>query len=227
MILFLVSLFFISYQSFYALKFNEISSQFRSLIKILINHNYYLTFINTFSLELAEKIRSIMDFNNKYATVVPEEIASIDCFISGYASPEKIEFLKILMFSIFPFLICCLVILIRIFGKLIYMCRVYCFKKSQQEIKIVDEKIESFRVVIFSSVIVTFYSYYSRLILNAFILLKCITLDESQRTFLEIDPNVECWSAFIFNLFYFYSKSLILVYRVAFDSIFYLDGKKL
>ena len=44
-----------------------------------------------------------------------------------------------------------------------------------------------------SCFLITIYNFYSRLIMNTLKMLKCISLDQSNQTFLELDPNIECW----------------------------------
>ena len=64
-----------------------------------------------------------------------------------------------------------------------YMIR----KNKKQEINI--------KLVLISCLILVIYSFYPKLVYNTFALIKCISLDETQRVFLEIDPNIQCWES--------------------------------
>ena len=188
--LFVMSLFFLSYQGYVALKFNDISSQHRSLLKLLMNHNYYLTFLGSTSFH--EQIDTFFDFDNKYATIIPQELANFDCFLSGYVDKENIEIFKIIIFSFFPLFICLLIVIIRLTARGISVLT-ESFSKKKKKIKKLSS--EYFKILFFSSIIVTFYGFYTRLIVNTFTLLKCLSLDDSNRTYLQSDPNIQCWDS--------------------------------
>lgn len=190
----MASLSFLVYQSYVAVNFNHVSSQQRSLMKLLINHNYYLTFTATFSFKITNEIKEVIDADNKYGTVIPQEIANFDCFLTGYIDKENMEVNKILLFSLFPILICVLLVLIRLsllrISFLVYKKR----QLKEENTKNTNLKAQETKTIVFASIIVVFYAFYSRLILNAFSLLKCINLDDSNRRFLAVDPNIQCWT---------------------------------
>ena len=180
-----LSLFFIAYQSHLALKFTENSSQNRSLLKLLINHSYYLSFMRNFPFPIADKFNTVIDVNSKYVSVVPEEIANFDCFISGYVDKSNIEAVKILLFSFLPIPVAIFVFSIRVIFNTVH---------KRLVLKKLNKKAENIQFILLSSFIVTLYAFYSRLILNAFSLLRCISIDDTKSAYLFADPNVECWT---------------------------------
>ena len=118
---------------------------------------------------------------------------TFDCLIPLWIDKKYLAIFKIFLFSFMPLLICCLVILIRILIKALIFATKKFLKNQKKKIKNKFGVWKKLKLLFFSSIIVTFYGFYSRLIINTFILLKCISLNNSKTVFLQIDPNIECW----------------------------------
>ena len=182
-VLFFGSMLFLTYQTIVALKMTENSSKKRSLLKIIINHNYYMNFMENLKDALVGNFKEFYIFSNQYVASVPE--FNFDCFLTESVNPNSLQIAKIFSFSIFPLFVIILIFIIRFVAYSAYL--VVKRKKNQEENKI------KMKLILGSSIIVTIYNYYSRLIANTFRLLKCINLDQTSLTFLEIDPNIMCW----------------------------------
>ncbi len=71
-------------QSVMALKFVEGKSEKRSLLKVLINHSYFISFIDKFDVNWSEETTRFSEFIDNYLTPVPKEALNIDCLLDKY-----------------------------------------------------------------------------------------------------------------------------------------------
>lgn len=184
--LFAFSILFMVYQSIVALKSTENSTKKRSLLKLWINHNYYLNFLENLKEVLVGNFKSFYVFTNSYATSVPE--LNFDCFISDYVSKDLIPIIKVFLFSLLPFLVFLIIFLIRI---IFFIIITKILKKNQKNESIAKE----IPLYLSACFIITVYNFYSRLIANTFQLVKCLKLDQTSLTWLEMDPNIQCWES--------------------------------
>lgn len=204
---FTFTLMILLYQSIVATKSDENEIKTRSLLKVLINHNYYLTFLGNLKLEWFGNLKEMLIATDTYMTSVSRDIMNFDCFLNKHASQETIPILKLILFSFFPLLMFFSIAFIRIFVisfKRVFKIFYPNFRKDEKK-----SMIKEIKAVIPICFIVSIYNFYSRITANTLKLLKCINLDQTSRTFLEIDPNIECWVDE--GLHYFLLKTLFLL----------------
>ena len=157
----------------------------RSLMKLLVNHNNYLNSLDALqSLVFSNDINFLLSFSMRFSAVGTITDGTIyDCFLQRFFGPDKVVIMRITFFSFSPLLITFLLVIF------FYICLMIPKIKNKM-----GEK-NRLTILIFCFILVV-YNFYSKLVINAFTLLKCISLDDtSSRTFLEIDPNIECYAA--------------------------------
>lgn len=181
-----MTLMFLVYQSYVALNFNEKDTMKRSLLKILINHNYYLSFLQNLKVDWIGDLKTFASFSNIYATSIPKDIMNYDCFIPDAIQREDIPITKSVGFSLMPLLLFLILVLVRLL--LLLLLRGILKRKSKE--KTVEKEIY---LILGACLLITVYNFYSRLIMNTLELLKCINIDQTSLTYLELDPNIQCW----------------------------------
>ena len=154
----------------------------RSLMKILINHNNYLNILSVFQNKIYnQQLDSVLSLNQQISIIGTITDASIfDCLIQDFVNIEDVVMTRMAFFSFFPLIIILALVLIR------YLFLIIPFFKTK-----INEK-NKFSIF-FACLILGIYTFYPKLVSNTFDMLKCITLDNSNREFLEVDPNIECW----------------------------------
>ena len=172
---------------------NESSS--RSLMKLIINHNNYLNLLEAFrNIIYNASLVTVLTYNKQINTVGTITDSTIfDCIIQGLVNKESLAITRVVVFSFFPLI----VILMLFFIRIILICTPYI------KTKMIEKNLLN---IIISCFVCVLYSFYPRLVSNAFSLIKCIDLDDSGRTFLEIDPNIQCWQP----MHMFYIKSIFV-----------------
>lgn len=197
-----LSILFLLYQSYVALNFNEVDIIKRSMLKILINHNYYLSFLQGMKVDWIGDIKAFSTYSDLYATSVPKDILNFDCFLSTSFKRESIPIAKVVIFSFFPLILFLILLVLRVF--FLALSRLFSKLQSKRKLKkkrINDEKkreipfISEFFLIVGACLLITVYNYYSRLIMNTLQLLKCVELDQNI-SFLLLDPNIQCWDGY-------------------------------
>lgn len=156
----------------------------RSMMKILINHNNYLTLLEVFKSKIYnQNLDSVFAFNQQVSVIgTITDTTILDCIIQKMFDAEDIAMMRIAIFSFVPLIIILALVFTRFFALLIPRLKNKLKEKNKFSI-------------FFSCLILVIYSYYPKLVSNAFSLLKCVSLDNSGRQFLEVDPNIECWGS--------------------------------
>lgn len=191
------SVIFLAYQSTVALKFDETDTIKRSMLKLIINHNYYLSFLQNLKVDWIGNLKDFSSYSDMYATSVPKDILNFDCLVTDNFEAESMPTLKSAAFSFFPLLLFALILITRIIWFLIG--KIISFKKNKDKSQKIRQNAKKNRknneviTIVAACFLVTVYNFYSRLIMNTLQILKCINLDQTQSTFLEFDPNIECW----------------------------------
>ena len=189
-----LTLMFLLYQSYAAMEFKEGDLQKRPLLKILINHNYYLSFLQNLKVDWVNNFKTFVSFSDMYGTSVPKDIMNYDCFITYSIPKESIPITKSLGFSLMPIVLFIILVIFRLFVLLIKRI----LDKNRSKGNKVSKEIY---LILGACSLITVYNFYSRLIMNTLQLLKCINLDQSNLTYLELDPNIECWVDGGFHLY--------------------------
>jgi len=131
----------------------------------------------------------IISLNSQISTVGTITDATIfDCFLQKFVNADDIPITRSIFFSFFPLVIVFCLFFLRVLI-IIMASGISKLKKFVKEKNIFSILISCFILVV--------YSFYPKLVLNTFSLLKCISLDNSStKTFLEMDPNIQCWEEY-------------------------------
>lgn len=182
----LMNFLILAYQSTKAFDIQPKDSISRSLMKILINHNNYLNYLLPFqNIIFSSGIDTAISLSSQISTVGTITDATIfDCLIQQFVGSDNVPIARTVFFSFVPLIILLCLIMIRFF--VVFVAGLIPKLRN----KVAEKNLLS---IFISCFVLVVYSFYPKLVLNTFSLLKCISLDESGRSFLEIDPNIQCW----------------------------------
>lgn len=182
----LMNFLILAYQTTKAFDIQAKDSISRSLMKILINHNNYLNSLQAFEkIIFSSGIDTATSLSSQISTVGTITDATIfDCLLQKFVGSNNVPIARTVFFSFVPLIILFCLIGIRFFVVLM-ACLIPKLKN-----KVAEKNLWS---IFISCLVLVVYSFYPKLVFNTFTLLNCISLDESSRSFLEIDPNIECW----------------------------------
>lgn len=193
-ILAIFNFFVLVYQSFVVFNFTRNHSISRSLLKLMVNHTNYVTLLSVFSnMIFSDNLNTIMGLKDTVSTIGTITDSTIaDCLINKIVSKENLVIARIAIFSFFPLIVFLLLCIVR-----------FCFMIASQLIR--KNQTPDIKLVLISCLILVIYSFYPKLVYNTFTLIKCIPLDDTERFFLEIDPNIQCWQSdhykYLFSIF--------------------------
>ncbi len=187
-----LTILFLVYQSRSAFSITILDSKRRALIKILVDHISYLSFISRFDVPWSAVIHDFFALNDQYVSTAPKEIFSFDCFISEYINIDDIYYFNAVLVSLSPF----------IYGAIalatIYIAYTVLFIVKKLSRKSITGLI-SFDKNLLSICLVVFYNFYPRLLINSFGLMKCIEVDEGPISYLEGFTELPCWEVSTFK----------------------------
>ena len=185
---------FVLFQSWSALNFKEDDSDKRCLLKVLINHSFYLSFLTKLKMKWSEEFLSFMEVNDKYINAVPRDGLSFGCFLLDSVHINDVSYYEQVLITISPIILTFGCFLLRAFIGLMKMTFLFIKGKSLKTIKR-RIKYNELKITVLAILISVIYNLYSKLVTNTLQLLKCINLDNSNSSFLETNPNVECWGS--------------------------------
>ena len=208
---------FLVYQAKQALEFHEEESKERSMLKLLINHINYLTLLNSCDLSLSfpDQISFLVQLNHEYLSILSQNLFNIDCFLMELVSKDNIVAGRVIFRAISPVLFflfsLSIIILIELFDiskpKIPFFSRLSKIlpkkKGHKKDLPIIEINAKTkssgliYRILNFvgAAFIICTFNFYSQILINTFTMVKCMSLDESQRTFLLDDPDIECWNS--------------------------------
>ena len=172
------------YQSLVVFNVKREQSISRSLMKLMVNHTNYVTLLTIFSDTIfSDKLNLIFSLKDQVSTVGTITDGTItDCLINMFVEKENLVIARIAIFSFYPIIIFVILCLVRFL--LIFLSKLIKKNKKNKS---------NLKMIVISCLILVIYSFYPKLVYNAFSLLKCISLDDTNKLFLEINPNIQCW----------------------------------
>ena len=232
----LFSLLLIVYQTSNVEKINVTSSQSRSLMKILVDHLSYSSIIISFKLDWNVISQGMFSVGDQFLTTVPKDMFNFDCFLTLAQAENKFN-INFVLVSITPFLyIVPAYLLLIVYLKIKnYKSRkqnisaenvLNTFPNTTQDENTLNnnDKIGSQttspeqtkqdpytkRSQIMIMMIIIFYNFFPRLMLNAVKILSCLNVDDGEQTFMESNIQVECWQGeHIGMVFYFFLLNIL------------------
>ena len=198
---------FLVVQAMTALNFGPLNSQKRSFLKIIVDHFAFVSFISRFNIDWGTVLTQYFEISDKFVTTAPEEIFNFNCFLALiFDDVEFIEWINMILISLSPIIFIFLV-LSTLYAKIWVMV----FYKTRKE-KDGTKESPGFMNNLLSVFLVVFYNFYPRLILSAFFLFKCITINDSTDSFLEQNPDIMCWDRKHISLILFLGLPNIVIW---------------
>lgn len=227
----LISLSFLTYQTEAAFSFTTVESKRRSLVKVVVDHISYISFISRFNVNWDTVIFNFFSVNDQYITTVPKEMFNFECYLDQLFSGEDIFLANSIVVSLTPFLYgtMCLIQLYIFYGLVKLKERFFpASKKTEASIQTKPNiKIESSENItkieisistkpkrieknVSALCVIIFYNFYPRILINGLQYVKCIKIDETEDLFLEAYPDLKCWeSVHIRYLFFVLIPNLV------------------
>ena len=198
----------------------ETWSKRRCLVKLLVDHMTFSSFISRFNIDWTDTVLQIFSINDSYLSAAPAEMFNFDCALSHITtSQNKLQLNSILVslspvyYGVFNIILIyfykCLKSFFLLFKMKIEKIRLLQRKKGgsfskpviqinfmrsqQEQAKSKKEPEMTFDQIVFATCLIIFYNFYPRLLQNGMEWLKCIELTDDHISFLESDPDIPCW----------------------------------
>lgn len=185
----LVVMLFLVVQSISALAFKPIDSKKRSFLKIIVDHFSFVSFISRLNIDWGTVISQYFQISDKFVTTAPEEIFNFNCFLAlMFEDSQVIEWINLILISLSPLIFVGLVLFLRYIIEIAIVFYKRNLRRSQE--KFPRPNLKKNFIAVF---LVVFYNFYPRVILKAFFLFKCISINDSSQKYLEQNPNTICW----------------------------------
>lgn len=212
-IAFIILIVYLMFTSQQILK-NDRSSLFDEVSKVYINHFQKMSLIMLVDFSsLIAALKNFLNFLNSLSFLT-DDIFSNDCFVQHIISKnnaDKIYFFKVFINLILP-LILAFSCLILIFTRSLYL-RYYKSGKNKS-----SNILHKFAILFF----ITIFIYYPLLTKMSLSLLNCVSLDESNKTYMYASPNLQCWDSIHFIYFFGFGMTGILIFGVGFPTVLFI-----
>jgi hypothetical protein len=190
---------------------------------------YYLTFLTGFNINWSEDLFSFIRATNRYASIVPSDSINYSCILIYIVDHEDLFLGKNVVLTFTPILMILLCIFFRCLMEGVYIVLAYLLMKKKkltlEKYKTMTHRSElknKFFTRLISVTIVIFYNVYSRILVNTVKLLSCISIDNtSEKLFLEMNPDIECYSDEHKRYLYFIFIPNILVWCLGWPTLIY------